>query len=76
MRQSHLHYEGPKTHFRSLGFAIIVISPAAYVVAIVIANAWPAVSLVIYAVVPLVYFVVVTLVRSAAPSESAETAVS
>jgi uncharacterized membrane protein len=76
MRQSHLHYEGPRTQFRSAGFILVIVSPAAYVVAIVIASAWPTASLIIYAVVPLAYFIVVTLARSALPSGSPEKAVS
>jgi uncharacterized membrane protein len=69
---SHLLYDPPDPQFRRAGVTVILAPAVAYVVAIAIANMWPTASLVIYGVVPLAYFLGVTLARSSAPPGSAE----
>ena len=43
-----------------------------YAIAICVANAAPTASLIVYAAVPVLYFVAITLDRSSAPPGSAE----
>jgi uncharacterized membrane protein len=69
---SHLLYDSPDRKFQRSGVTVILVPTAAYVVAIVIAHSFPTASLIIYGVVPLVYFVGITFTRSSAPPGSAD----
>jgi uncharacterized membrane protein len=71
-RNSHLLYEAPDRQFRRTGIAVAVGPAIAYFVAILIAGVAPLASMLIYAGVPVAYFVAVTAARSTAPPGSAE----
>jgi uncharacterized membrane protein len=68
----HLLFAPIDARSRWAGFAIVAIPGAVYSVAYLIAASHPTASLVIYAAVPILYFVGITLARSTAPPESAE----
>jgi uncharacterized membrane protein len=70
--RTHLLYAPVDARSRWAGTLVVVIPAAAYVVAILIAKAAPTASLVIYAAVPVVYFIGITLARTTAPPDSAE----
>jgi uncharacterized membrane protein len=57
---------------RWAGAAVVVVPGVAYAVAIAIADAAPTASFVIYAAMPVVYFLGITLARTTAPPASAE----
>jgi uncharacterized membrane protein len=57
---------------RWAAFGISATPAVAYGVGILIAESDPTVSLVIYAAVPVLYFIAISVVRSSAPPESAE----
>ncbi len=54
------------------GVALVAVPGAAYAVGILVADATPTVSLVIYAAVPVLYFVTTAFARSTAPPGSSE----
>jgi uncharacterized membrane protein len=56
---------------RRAGVAIVAIPGAAYALAIVVAEVSPGISLLIYAMAPLLYIIAVTFIRSSAPTGSA-----
>jgi uncharacterized membrane protein len=70
--RSHLLVVPVSARFRREGVVIVAAPAVINALAVVIAADHPAVSLVIYAAVPVLYFVAVTLARSAAPPGSAE----
>jgi TMEM175 potassium channel family protein len=57
---------------RRAEIALVAVPGIAYAIAIAVANAAPTASLLIYAAVPVLYFVAITLVRTTAPPGSAE----
>jgi uncharacterized membrane protein len=68
----HLLHDPPDARFRRDGVTVVVGPAVAYVIAIVIADTSPTASMVIYGVVPIVYFLGVTFARSSAPPGSPE----
>jgi hypothetical protein len=70
--RSHLLYDPIDARSRRAGVVIVIVPATAYIVAIAVAGPAPTASLVIYAVVPLLYFVGITLARSSAPSGAVE----
>jgi uncharacterized membrane protein len=71
-RRPHLLFTPMDARSRLLGSLAIGVQGAAYAVAIALAATSPTVSLAIYGAVPILYFVAITLVRSAAPAGSPE----
>jgi uncharacterized membrane protein len=70
--RTHLLYEPPDAQFRRGGVTVVVGPAVAYLVAILIADTSPSASMVIYGVVPIVYFLGVTFARSTSPPGSSE----
>jgi TMEM175 potassium channel family protein len=68
----HLLFVPMDMRSRFLGSSAIGVQGAAYAVAIALAATSPTVNLAIYGAVPILYFIAITLVRSAAPAGSAE----
>jgi uncharacterized membrane protein len=71
-KRSRLLYAPVDMRSRWTAFAIAALPGVAYGVAIVIAAAAPTASLLIYAAVPILYFVAISVLRTSAPLESAE----
>lgn len=71
-RRPHLLFAPLDPRSRNAGIALVAGPGAASMIAIAVASAAPTVSLVIYGAVPVLYFVAITLVRTSAPSGSAE----
>jgi TMEM175 potassium channel family protein len=70
--RSQLLFAPVDTRSRWTGVAIVAVQGVAYAVAILIASAAPTASLVIYAAVPVLYFIAITLARTTAPPGSTE----
>lgn len=70
--RTHLLFAPLDAASRRTAFAISTAPAIAYGFAILIAKSDPTASLVIYAAVPILYFIVISVVRSAAPPDSAE----
>jgi TMEM175 potassium channel family protein len=70
--RSHLLYAPVDARSRWAGTLVVVVPAAVYIVAILIADSNPRASLVIYAAIPILYFVGITLARTTAPPDSAE----
>jgi uncharacterized membrane protein len=70
--RTHLLVAPVDSRSRWAAFAIATAPGMAYGVAIVIAESNPTASLVIYAAVPILYFIAISVMRSSAPPESAE----
>jgi uncharacterized membrane protein len=70
--RTHLLFAPIDRRSRRAGVALVAIPGAAYAAAIVIASTAPTASLIIYAAVPILYFVTITLARSSAPPGSTE----
>ena len=68
----HLLFAPVSARFRWAGVVIAAVPALAYTLAIILAEATPTTSLVIYGTVPLLYFIAITLARTAAPPGSAE----
>jgi TMEM175 potassium channel family protein len=68
----HLLFAPMDSRSRLLGGLAIAVPGAAYAVAIASAGTSPTASLAIYGAVPILYFIAITIVRSAAPPGSAE----
>jgi uncharacterized membrane protein len=68
----HLLHEAMDAKSRWLGASAVTVPGIAYGIAIGLASISPSVSLAIYGAVPILYFLAITLVRSAAPLGSAE----
>jgi uncharacterized membrane protein len=68
----HLLFTPMDTRSRMLGTLAVGVPGAAYAIAIILASTSPTASLVIYGAVPVLYFVTITIVRSAAPPGTAE----
>ncbi len=68
----HLLFVPVDPRSRRAEIGLVAVPGVAYAIAITIAHAAPTVSLVIYAAVPILYFVAITLVRTTAPPGSAE----
>ena len=68
----HLLYVQMDSISRRNGALVVVLHGAAYAVAILVADSSPSASLIIYAAVPILYFVGITLLRTSAPAGSAE----
>jgi TMEM175 potassium channel family protein len=71
-RRSHLLHVPVDPRSRRAEIALVAVPGVAYAIAIYIARVAPTASLVIYAAVPVLYFVAITLVRASAPPGSAE----
>jgi uncharacterized membrane protein len=70
--RSHLLYEPPDAQFRRGGVTVVIGPAVAYLAAILIADSSPTASMVIYGVVPVIYFVGVTFARTSSPPGSSE----
>jgi uncharacterized membrane protein len=70
--RSHLLFAPLDTRSRWAGVVVVVLPVTAYIVAIVIAEGSPTASLVIYAAVPILYFISITLARTTAPAGTME----
>jgi uncharacterized membrane protein len=68
----HLLYVPIDARSRWAGVAAVVVPGVAYGIGYLVAASYPTASLTIYATVPLLYFIVITLARTTAPPESAE----
>jgi uncharacterized membrane protein len=68
----HLLFAPVSKRFRWAGVIIAAVPALAYALAFVLAADAPTASLVIYATVPILYFIVITIARTTAPSGSAE----
>jgi len=68
----HLLFAPVDRRSRRAGVALVAVPGVAYAIAIGVADAAPTASLIIYAAVPVLYFVAITLDRSSAPPGSAE----
>jgi TMEM175 potassium channel family protein len=55
---------------RRTGTVLVIIPGLVYAIGVLIADTAPTASLTIYALVPVIYFIAITLVRSSAPTES------
>ncbi len=71
-RRSHLMFTDMDPRSRLIGALIAAVPGIAYAVAFAIARVAPEASLAIYAAVPVLYFVGITIARSSAPPGSAE----
>jgi hypothetical protein len=72
----HLLFELITRRTRIVGVLIVAVSAALYLLAILIANAAPTASLVIYAAVPVLYFIALVIDRSTEPPGSVDDEVS
>ena len=70
--RTHLLVAPVDARSRWTAFGIATAPGIAYGIAIIIADSYPAASLLIYAAIPVLYFVAISIVRSSAPPESAE----
>ena len=70
--RAHLLFHPIDASSRRWGVAVALIPGIAYAVAIAIADESPRASLAIYAVVPLLYFLAITLARTSGPAGAAE----
>lgn len=70
--RTHLLFAPIDRRSRRAGVALVAVPGVAYAIAIGVADAAPTASLIIYAAVPVLYFVAITLERSSAPPGSAE----
>src|SRR5215211_2363261 len=70
--RSHLLVAPIDARSRWAAVAVVAVPGVAYAVAIAVAASSPTASLAIYAAVPVLYFVGITLARTTAPPESAE----
>ena len=70
--RSHLLVAPVSARFRWAGVVIAAVPALAYTLAFILADTTPTASLVIYGTVPILYFIAITLARSAAPPGSAE----
>jgi uncharacterized membrane protein len=68
----HLLFAPVDQRSRRAGVALVTVPGVAYAIAIGVADAAPTASLIVYAAVPVLYFVAITLDRSSAPPGSAE----
>jgi len=68
----HLLFSPVDRRSRRAGVALVAVPGVANAIAIGVADAAPTASLIIYAAVPVLYFVAITLDRSSAPPGSAE----
>jgi uncharacterized membrane protein len=71
-RRTYLLYVSMDEQSQWTVLAIAGLPAVSYGVAILIAEASPTTSLVIYAAVPILYFIVISVLRTAAPPDSAE----
>ena len=70
--RTHLLFAPIDRRSRRAGVTLVAVPGVAYAIAIGVADAAPTASLIIYAAVPVLYFVAITLDRSSAPPGSAE----
>lgn len=70
--RSHLLIVPIDRRSRRAAAALVVIQAAAYALAIAVADATPTVSLIIYAAIPVLYFVFITLERTTSPPDAAD----
>jgi uncharacterized membrane protein len=68
----HLLFELVDARSRWTGVAVVAVPAVVYLVGFLLADSHPDASLTLYAIVPVLYFVGITLARSTAPPESAE----
>jgi uncharacterized membrane protein len=68
----HLLFAPVDRRSRRAGVALVAVPGVAYAIAIGVADAAPTASLIVYAAVPVLYFVAITLDRSSAPPGSVE----
>ena len=68
----HLLYEPISRRTKTVGVLIVAVPAAFYLLAILIAESAPVASLVIYAGVPVVYFIAIIVDRSTAPPGAVE----
>jgi uncharacterized membrane protein len=66
--RSHLLIGPIDQRSRRVGVMLVAVQAAAYALAIVVADGTPRLSLIIYAAMPVLYFVLITLVRDTGPS--------
>ena len=71
-RRPRLLYSAVDRQSRRAGVAIVAVPGVAYAIAILVAAAAPTASLVIYAAVPVVYFIGITIARTSGRPGSAE----
>jgi uncharacterized membrane protein len=71
-KRPHLLFAPLDSRSRLLAILAISVQGVAYAVAIAFATTSPTISLVIYGVAPMLYFIAITFVRLAAPAGSAE----
>jgi uncharacterized membrane protein len=70
--RTHLLFDPVDSRSRWMGVILVVVPGLAYSVAILISESSPRASLAIYAAVPILYFVAITIARTTALAESAE----
>jgi uncharacterized membrane protein len=70
--RTHLLFEPVDSRSRRAGLILVAIPGGIYLVGVLIAESYPRVSLAIYAAVPILYFIAITIARTTAPLESAE----
>ena len=68
----HLLFAPVDRRSRRAGVALVAVPGVAYAIALGVADAAPTASLIVYAAVPVLYFVAITLGRSSAPPGSVE----